>query len=155
MMALINNWDLKDENNSIYEVGKKGEKHLVYVVSDLGATFGPEHLDLGRKANKGDIKAFHHTSFVQRTRPDKVDFTVPGSPSPIMIFTPREYLRRRGLMWIGHDIPREDARWMGATLSRLSAVQIRDAFRAGGYAADEVEAYAAIIEKRIAALNEL
>jgi hypothetical protein len=155
MMALINNWDLKDENNTIYSVGKQDEKHLEYVVSDLGATFGPERLDLGRKKNKGDLKTFQRTSFIQRTRAESVDFTVPGAPSPIMIFNPIEYFRRRGLMWIGHNIPRRDAHWMGTILSRLSAVQIRDAFRAGGYAPDEVEVYSTIIEKRIAALNEL
>ena len=26
MMALINNWDLKDENNSVYEIGDKSER---------------------------------------------------------------------------------------------------------------------------------
>jgi hypothetical protein len=155
LMALINNWDLKDENNSIYQTGKKDDRRLVYVVSDLGATFGPEHLDLGRKTNKGDLKTFRRTSFIKRTTAEEVDFAVPGAPSPIMIFTPKEYFRRRGLMWIGHKVPRRDARWMGSILSRLSAVQIRDAFRAGGYAPGEVEGYAAIIEKRIAALNEL
>lgn len=154
MMALINNWDLKDENNSIYQVGEKGEKHLVYVVSDLGATFGPEQLELGR-TNKGDVRAFKHTSFIERERVEKVDFAVPGAPSPIMIFSPLTYFRRLGLTWIGHDIPRTDARWIGSVLSRLSAVQIRDAFRAGGYAPGEVEAYAKIIEQRIAALNAL
>lgn len=155
LMALINNWDLKDENNSVYEVGSKGETKLVYVVSDLGATFGPEHLDLGRKTNKGDLKTYQHTSFIRRTRANDVDFTVPGAPSPIMIFSPAEYFRRRKLMWIGQHVPREDARWMGRILARLSGPQIRDAFRAGGYSAEEVEAYASIVEKRIAALTEL
>jgi hypothetical protein len=36
MMALLNNWDLKDVNNSIYETG--GQRR--YVVTDLGASFG-------------------------------------------------------------------------------------------------------------------
>ena len=36
MMALVNNWDLKDVNNQIYEVGAQRR----YVVTDLGATFG-------------------------------------------------------------------------------------------------------------------
>jgi hypothetical protein len=36
MMALVNNWDLKEVNNVVYEVD--GEQR--YVVSDLGATFG-------------------------------------------------------------------------------------------------------------------
>ena len=36
MMALINNWDLKDENNGIYE--EEGER--IYMVSDLGPVLG-------------------------------------------------------------------------------------------------------------------
>ena len=36
-MALINNWDLKEVNNAIYEEKGEGPR---YVVSDLGATFG-------------------------------------------------------------------------------------------------------------------
>jgi hypothetical protein len=155
MMALINNWDVKDENNAIYEVAGKDGKRLVYVVSDLGATFGPEHLDSGHKRNKGDLRAFRKTSFIRKTRPDRVDFTVPGAPSLLMALNPIEYFHRRRLMWIGQDIPRQDAHWIGSILSRLSARQIRDAFRAGGYSADEVEAYGAIVEKRIAALTEL
>jgi hypothetical protein len=35
LMALINNWDLKDVNNSIHREGSR----TVYMVSDLGATF--------------------------------------------------------------------------------------------------------------------
>ena len=38
MMALINNWDLKDSNNVI--IKRKGSNELHYVISDLGATFG-------------------------------------------------------------------------------------------------------------------
>src|SRR5579859_2870716 len=37
MMALTNNWDLKEINNSIYDEKGQGPR---YVVSDLGATFG-------------------------------------------------------------------------------------------------------------------
>ena len=35
-MALINNWDLKDENNTSF----RNENARTYEVSDLGATFG-------------------------------------------------------------------------------------------------------------------
>jgi len=35
LMALINNWDLKDENNAIYRTGCE----RIYMVSDLGAAF--------------------------------------------------------------------------------------------------------------------
>src|SRR5580700_4201377 len=38
MMAVINNWDLKDENNAIYRNGSD----RIYMVSDLGASFGTD-----------------------------------------------------------------------------------------------------------------
>jgi hypothetical protein len=151
MMALINDWDLKDENNTVYKVA--GEE--AYVVSDLGASFGPEHLDMGRKHDKGDLKAYSRTSFIRKAHPESIDFTVPGAPSLPMAFNPIAYFQRRHLMWIGRNIPRQDARWMGTVLSRLSAKQIRDAFRAGGYNPEEVESFAVIVERRIAALTDL
>src|SRR5215218_4773934 len=40
MMALINNWDLKDSNNVIVQTRTNGNDELRYVISDLGATFG-------------------------------------------------------------------------------------------------------------------
>src|SRR5215207_582760 len=40
MMALVENWDLKDDNNRVLAVGGQGGTELHYIVSDLGATFG-------------------------------------------------------------------------------------------------------------------
>jgi hypothetical protein len=152
LMALINNWDLKDVNNSIYSE-KGGE--LVYVVSDLGASFGPTKLDLGHGHDKGDLNKYRQTKFVRKSDQEFVDFTVPGAPSPIMLVTFRDYFVRRHMVWIGREIPVEDARWMGSLLARLSDSQIRDAFRAGGYSPAEVDEFAVLVEKRIAALNNL
>jgi hypothetical protein len=152
LMALINNWDLKDVNNSIYSE-KDGE--LIYVVSDLGASFGPTKLDLGHGHDKGDLNKYRHTKFVRKSDHEFVDFTVPGAPSPIMFFDFGEYFARRHMVWIGREIPVEDAKWMASLLARLSDSQIRDAFRAGGYSPAEVDEFAALVEKRIVALNSL
>jgi hypothetical protein len=126
-----------------------------YVVSDLGASFGPVRLDIGHRHNKGELSTYA-TGFIRKTEPDRVSFTSPAPPSlPIIIFNPNVYFRRRQLTWIGQDIPRQHARWIGAVLAKLTPVQIRDAFRAGGYPRGEVEGFAVIVEKRIAALNAL
>jgi hypothetical protein len=84
-----------------------------------------------------------------------VDFTVPATPAPIVVFDPHSMFHRLGLRWIGEHIPRSDARWLGQLLARLSPDQIRDAFRAGGYTPQEVEAFSRIVEHRIAELNAL
>src|SRR5919202_1566995 len=43
MMALLNNWDLKDSNNVVLYVPAASDKSVaesLYAISDLGATFG-------------------------------------------------------------------------------------------------------------------
>ena len=40
LMALINNWDLTDENTAIYERTDDPNAERIYMVSDLGSTFG-------------------------------------------------------------------------------------------------------------------
>jgi hypothetical protein len=66
-----------------------------------------------------------------------------------------ELVRRTSLLWLGHHIPRKDARWMGDLLARLSPQQIRDTFRAAGYSADEVEQLSRVVERRIGELEKL
>jgi len=72
-----------------------------------------------------------------------------------MIFNPSDYFGHLRLRWIGRNIPKDDARWMGTMLSQLSPRQIRDAFRAGGYSPEAAEAFAVIVERRIRELSEL
>jgi len=158
MMALMNNWDLKDSNNAVYEEGKKdvSNAELRYEVSDLGASFGTTGLSWSQSRCKGNLKSYEHSNFVRKVTPEYVDLTVPSRPALVfMFFRPGEFKRRMDLRWIGKDIPRSDARWIGGLLAQLSAQQLRDAFRAAGYSAEEVEAFAEVVQGRIAELNKL
>ncbi|HKB90870.1 MAG TPA: hypothetical protein VKC60_10185, partial [Opitutaceae bacterium] len=74
MMALVNNWDLKEVNNTVYEVD--GEQR--YVVSDLGATFGKTGNSISR--SKSDPKAFEKSTFVEKVAGDEVDFEMHSRP---------------------------------------------------------------------------
>jgi len=65
------------------------------------------------------------------------------------------FVHRLDLRWIGRDIPRADAKWMGKLLSLLSPEQIRDAFRAAGYSMQEADEFAKVVQGRIAALSAL
>jgi len=157
LMAVINNWDLKDVNNAIR--GRKrqhtaGEDELMYEISDLGASFGSAGLER-TDHSKGNLQAYSRTQFIEKVTPDKVDFTVPRRPDWIVLVNVPRFFMRLGLRWIGHDIPREDARWMGHLLGQLSSDQIRDAFRAAGYSAQEIDGFTAVLESRIAQLNKL
>jgi len=150
-MALINNWDLKDENNGIYHEGSE----YVYVVGDLGATFGSASRTWPKDKSKGNINSYQHSKFLGKVTPTSVNFRTPARPSWVYIVNPKEYFQRVHMEWIGRNIPREDARWMGKLLARLSPAQIRDAFRAAGYSPSEIEAFASIVERRIELLTDL
>lgn len=153
LMALINNWDLKDVNNAVYKYG--ADKEEVYAVSDVGATFGTTGVVLNLKNARGNLKAYDRSRFITKTTSKKVNFATPGRPTFWMVFNPPRYFMRLSLRSIGHNVPREDAKWMGDLLGGLSAGQIRDAFRAAGYSPEEVEGFARTVEGRISALRAL
>ena len=155
MMALMNNWDLKDVNNGVFEAKGSSGPELIYEVTDLGASFGSPRFDTGYAHDKGDLKAYTKSTFIENIRDDEVDFGVPGKPSLPILFNPAQFVKRQDLTWIGKHIPRADARWMGELLSNLSAKQIQDAFRAGGYSAQEANQFTTIAQDRIAQLRKL
>jgi hypothetical protein len=74
MMSLVNNWDLKDINNSIYVV--EGERR--YLVSDMGATFGKTGNNLSR--SKSDLKDYEESKFIDKETPGEIDFAMHSRP---------------------------------------------------------------------------
>jgi hypothetical protein len=150
MMALMNNWDLKEMNNAIYAVSG-GEQH--YVVSDLGATFGKTGGKWSR--SKGDVEDYLESEFFEKVTPSTVDLTLHSRP-PIVLAAYVPYYRERTRMGkISEDIPRAHAKWIGQLLSQLSERQISDAFRAAGYSPTEVQHYSRKVHERIEQLNAL
>ncbi len=151
MMALINNWDLKADNNGIYAVD--GEER--YTVSDLGASFGTTGRSLTRAKSKGNLPAYSKSKFIKKTAPDYVDFTVPSRPALLFLFTIREFVSRIKMEWIGRQIPRDHVEWIGQLLTQLSDQQIADSFRAAGYAPEQVNRYTKVVRDRISELSNL
>jgi hypothetical protein len=149
MMSLLNNWDLKDINNTIYE--QDGERR--YVVSDVGATFGNTGNALTR--SKSVPAAFEDSAFIAKASGDFIDFVLHSRPFILGAVEPGNYSDRTKMETITKHIPRADAKWLGQRLSQLSDAQIRDAFRAAGYAPADVETLATTIRRRIAALVAL
>jgi len=156
MMALINNWDVKDDNNLIYEKVDEpsGVSEEIYMVKDLGASFGTSGFVRGDRA-KGNLESYRHSKFITKTTADDVSFATPARPALVVLVNPLDYVYRVRLRWVGRKIPRSDVKWIGSILARLSPTQVRDAFRAAGYSPLEVEGFSGIIENRIAALNDL
>jgi hypothetical protein len=163
MMALMNNWDLKDENNAIYvatddhtpQGQHAGNPQLLYVVSDLGASFGTTGRVRDPALAKGNLDSYRRSRFIRGIHPQYVDFCVPARESWVLAVNPKEFTSRLRLRWIGRHIPRADVRWIGQLLARLSPGQIQDAFRAAGYSREQADAFSEVLQQRIAELNDL
>jgi hypothetical protein len=149
-MALINNWDLKEVNNAVYA----GPDGSIYVVADLGATFGRTGDFFNR--SKGNAHDYAQAPFIQKIRGADVDFVMHSRPFFLtMLVNLRNYRMRSKMEHLTKHIPIDDARWAGQLLGRLSPSQIRDGFRAGGFSQDEIEVYAQAVTQRIARLKAL
>jgi hypothetical protein len=157
MMAVMNNWDLKDENNAVYTDKKNGQQ--IFLVSDVGASFGSNGVSWTKSRSKGNVDSFKNSGFVQKVTSTEVDFSTPKKPTGILFATlgatAKSFAMRKDLDWIGNNIPIDDARWIGGMLSQLSHAQLLDAFRAGNFPADEIDIYVQIVESRIAELKKL
>jgi hypothetical protein len=149
MMALINNWDLKEINNNISGEGA-GQR---YFVADLGASFGRTGDPFSR--SKGVMNDYVQSSFVKKTRRDRVDFVMHSRPFFLAIFDLPNYFYRTRMESIPKHIPIADARWLGDLLGRYSNDQIGDCFRAAGFSPAEVEGYTRVVMLRIDALKKL
>ena len=157
MMALLNSWDLKDENNAVFADEKTGQQ--LFLVSDIGASFGRTGLHFSPGRSKSNPKAYARSKFITKRTPTYVDFATPSRTYSLLAESlglgTRQFFRRSRMVWIGHHIPREDARWIGSMLGQLSHKQIEDAFWAGGYSADEVNVLANVVDARIRELSDL
>ena len=150
-MAVINNWDLKDVNNADLP-GWTGE--------DLygqrpGGEFWIGGTHLASREGQRQSGIYRKSKFIRRLTADSVDFATPARPTWKFWVDPPEAIRRIHLEWIGRNVPRADAKWIGQLLARLSPQQIRDAFRAGGYSPEETEQFAKLLEGRISVLTDL
>ena len=152
MMALIRNWDLKDENNAVLQ---DESKRRIYEVTDVGTAFGSSGKRHSSAYSKGNLKEFRKGRLIQKVNGDFVDLHFPTFPSPVLIFEVRFYFWQMGTRWLGRDIPRKDAKWIGSLLTQLSPDQIRDVFRAAGFSPEQIEGYTIVLIARIQELNSL
>jgi len=133
LMVMINNWDLKTSNNTIYERRSGAAPAREYVVKDLGVAFGRSvrYLMLG-KGN--DIGEFNREGFISRVDGDHVEFHY----NPIILN-----------LNVTRDITVDDVLWTCRRLARLSDRQWRDAFRAAGYSDEAGAAFADRLKHKV------
>lgn len=156
MMGLIANWDLKDDNNAILE-REHGAGPTLYQVSDIGTSMGTPGKGYTDRVSKGNLAAYKRTKLIAHKHDGYIDLKFPKRPPLIEVFEFEWgfYFRQCRMRWIGKHIPRRDAKWIGSLLAQLSPDQIRDAFRAAGYAPLEIDAYTQAVISRIQELNGL
>lgn len=142
LMALMENWDLKDDNNRVLWVKGSSGNELHYIVSDLGTTFGktggqssPMAFFRSIKGSRNEPKDYVSDAFIESVAGNFVKLDYDGKNADLM-----------------NNISIADAKWVGELLSRLSDSQIGDAFRAANYTEEEVRMLADAVRKRI---NEL
>lgn len=149
LMALLNNWDLKVDNNKIVHPGKKsgGDRdERIYYVADLGATFGSTGSFISKlpffgnapAGTKGDPAGYSKQPFIDGVRNGQVVFHYKGKDKKAL-----------------EGITVENARWMGNLLGGLSDKQLSDALRAGGFSDAEVAVYLRATRDRINQLKNL
>jgi hypothetical protein len=157
MMALLNNWDLKDENNAVYRDKKSDQQ--IFLVSDTGASFGTTSVRIRNSSGKGNVRQYVRSKFITHETATTVSFATPAPATRMLLesggLLAPLYFRRQRYLWITRNIPRDDARWIGDLLGHLTHQQLVDAFRAGRFNDREIELYVDALERRIAELRDV
>ena len=131
ILLMFNSSDLKNSNNTLYDVDTGGNRTQWYVVRDLGAALG----ETGRLApTRNDVEVFTRSRFITGVKRDFVLFDYHGFH--------QELIRDR--------ISSVDVGWACYLLAGLSEGQWQDAFRAGGYDGDVAARFIAALRSRIA-----
>ncbi len=129
-MLMINNWDMKDDNNEILasKAQPSGGK-LRYIISDLGGSFGKTGGFFSRTRNEPDDYA--KAVFIEKVTGNNIEFKYDGKNQKLFA-----------------NLTIADARWLGNLIKRLSDEQIKDAFRSANYSAAEVDQLAQAFRAR-------
>jgi hypothetical protein len=139
---MLTSWDWKTSNNKIYaraDDGSAGPQR--YVVRDLGAS-------LGKFSYPTLLKWFRLRGFGQGTRNDLAGFEAQGFIKGVKEGDV-EFHYRGIYRDVVDSVQPEDVAWACALLARLSDEQWRDAFRAGGYDAEQTTRFVAKLKAKI------
>ena len=134
-MVMVNNWDVKSQQNALYEYKAKAQftgPRQQYMVKDLGASLGRSAWPVG--GTKADPAGFEDEPFIERVEGNRVHFGYQGAwlePSLVRSITPA------------------DVRWTTELMSRLTQKQWSDAFRAAGFAPSEANRFISRLQQKI------
>jgi len=131
VMLMLNSTDLKDDNNSIYELSKPWDgASRWYLPRDVGAALG----ETGKLyPRRNFLPAFEKQAFLIEVSEKRISFDYTGRHQEL-------------LRLIGPD----DVKWAAERMARLTDEQWGDAFRAGNYNDADAARYIARIKEKIA-----
>jgi len=134
LMVLVNNFDLRTEQNTVYEVSDGDQDSVLrYMVRDLGAAFGktiwPSFL-----GTKDDLEEYEREPFIRGIKGGRVQFHYEGAWREPQLH---------------NSVTPDDVRWICDLLNRLSDQQWESAFRAGGFDDRETARYVRRLKERI------
>lgn len=130
VMLMLNSTDLKDDNNSIYELKESWDgASRWFLVRDVGAALG----ETGKLFPRRNwLAAFEKQAFIVQASPERLEFDYDGRHQELLtMITP------------------DDVRWAADRLGRLTDQQWRDAFRAGNYSDADAARFIARIKEKI------
>jgi hypothetical protein len=131
LMMVLNSTDLKDDNNTVYDVEgapREGASRW-YVVKDLGASLG----ETGRMdPRRGYIDGFEKEPFITGVKDGKVGFGFRGRHQELL-----------------DQVRVEDVRRICERLQALTDRQLHDAFKAGNFSDDATARYVARIRQKV------
>ena len=129
LMVMINNWDMKDDNNEILVAKGDPASPRRFIISDLGGSFGKTGGFFARTRNNPTDYA--KAQFIKKVNGNVIDFNYSGKNQKLF-----------------EHLTLADARWLSDLLAKLSDEQLKDAFRAANYSAEEVDLLATAFRDR-------
>ena len=131
VLLMLNSSDLKDDNNSIYELKEAWDgASRWFVVRDVGAALG----ETGKLFPRRNwLEGFEKHGFIKSVGEGTIEFDYDGRHEELLAM-----------------IEPADVVWAAEQLQRLTDRQWRDAFRAGNYAEPVTERYIRRIRQKVA-----
>jgi hypothetical protein len=130
-MLMLNSTDLKDDNNSIYELTEPWDgASRWFLVRDVGAALGVTGKLYPRR---NWLEGFEKQAFLTEASDQRIRFDYTGRHQELLSM-----------------IDGADVKWAAERMARLSDQQWRDAFRAGNYNDADTARFVARIKEKIA-----
>jgi hypothetical protein len=136
LLALLDNWNLKNENNKTLFVreDEAGNSELRYIISDFDVKLDKTGVSPS-VWHMPPVKPAAAAKLIDKVKDNLIDFGYAGKHKDSLA-----------------GITIAQAKWIGSWLARLSDGQLRDALRAGNYSPDEIQ----FLEKNLRSrINEL